>query len=126
MKKLLLNTLLLFGLLCIPVGCGNGCTSLNKATYRAVGASSITADHVKKAWDDYVAQGKATPADLERFGRVYKAYLTAELAVVDAAIAYKQTPTEDAAAKLRATLAAAGAALSDLVSLTKQFIPELK
>lgn len=126
MKNIILAIFLSLGL--VFTSGMSGCkTNPETVAYKASKGSSITVEAALASWNDYVGQGKAT-LDQERVvKRAFEKYQTAQLAVLDAAIAYRTakdagaTGTDTAQAKLNAAIAGASAALAGVIQLLTQF-----
>jgi hypothetical protein len=115
----LIVPLLLAGLL---FGGSVGCKSTPATkVYKVSAAADITATTALAVWDSYLASHPDTPAEKELIVKAaYERYQAAQIAVLDAAIAFKQSgdagkPVFDSA------IAAAGASLGDLIAVLRQF-----
>lgn len=114
----LLTSWLLAGSLTIVASGCSGCASWKSTTYKTSGSVVITADAAMQGWALYVKSGQATQIQELAVRRAYDKYQAAMLMVIDAG---KIATTSGNKSQLEIGVAAAAAALVDLVNLINSF-----
>lgn len=84
-------------------------------------AAKITVEAALKAWNDFIPVGKPSLEQQRRVKDAWQAYRTAQLALLDAALAYKQLSTPQTQLQLNLASAAASQSLANVISLIRQY-----
>jgi hypothetical protein len=101
-----------------------GCQSTENAVARTSATAKVTVDAAMHSWGDYVKQFHPPVAQEQQVKAAFLKYQQAQLALLDAVIAYKTADTNGisgAQLTLNASVAAASAALADLTGLIASF-----
>lgn len=100
---------------------GMGCKSTPATqVYKVSSAADISATTALAVWDSYLASHEVPPEKELIVKAAYDKYKAAQIAVLDAAIAFKQSGDAGRPA-LDSAIAAAGASLGNLIGLLRQF-----
>lgn len=102
-----------------------GCATFEKNANSAMGAMDIAVTVAKAAWDQYVANGHATPAQIAKANLAFATYLQSKKIFADAMFSYNQSQTKENQTPVLMALDALNYAALDIVDLILLFIPEL-
>lgn len=107
--------------LVVPVGVG--CKSATPATqvYRVSGTLDVSATTALRAWNDWIPIGKPTIDRELAVKGAWDKYQAAQIAVLDAAVAYKQTADVPTKTRMDAAIASAASALGDLITIIRLY-----
>ncbi len=100
-----------------------GCASLNRKAYQTTGTSVVTVEAAMRAWSDYVTQFHPGAATEQRVKNALEGYKVSALAVIDTAQAYSKAKAagagDSASVEFNSAVAAASAALNDLLNVIR-------
>lgn len=110
-----------------------GCQTATKSAYTASQTAKITVDAALKAWNDFIPIGHPTVQQELKVQAAFDQYKAAQLALLDAAIAYQKAKASNdanaitgAQASLNTAVATSSAALGGIITLLVQFGVNLK
>jgi hypothetical protein len=102
-----------------------GCSSTPQTvTYQAAATSSVTVETALKAYNDFAASGKTTPAQNAAVKAAFERYQAAFALVCDAGAVYSatsQTNAPAASAALQTAIVNANQSISDLIAVVQSF-----
>lgn len=122
--RILPTFILSLSLCCVVVAVQCGCSSPQKTTYRAAGATSVTAEAAVRAYNAWAKQGKTTVAQNQKVKAAYEKYQASFALVCDLGAIYAASGSATntpATAALQQALADNGAAIADIVNLVQTF-----
>lgn len=84
-------------------------------------AAKISVEAALKAWNDFIPIGKPSPEQQRRVKEAWQSYRLAQLALLDAAEAFKKAKTAPNQLRLNQASAAASQSLANVIALIRRF-----